>query len=460
MGLNSRVSQDFIDDPYIQKYFEYESNRGKPIIKERLKSALPYWRDTIKAPPSVLSIVQDGIKLNFIREPPKLFSKNNKSAYANADFVTAAVEELLSYDLILEVSDKPHVVSPLSVALNGDKKRLILDLSILNEFIHLEKIKLEDQQDFFEVAKFCNYVATYDIKSCYHQIMVNKDFVKYLGFKWFLNGKERYFIFLVVPFGLSCAPRICKKLFRPLVTRWRFLSIANILYYDDGIIGGITYKDTDNAAKVIFNDLMKCHILPNAAKSNWQPRKLAEWLGYEWDFNTYSVKVSKRREETLLSRVKDLKSTLPIVTPRRVAYVVGSLISMFLVLQEKCLLYSRFMQNVINFRAWEDQGWDEQININCISFGNYVIEEINFLETNFSSLNSRSFKPLLKPHKVLFGDAGEFGAGGVLCDGLEKIKFCVPLPDALLGKFLANYKFYIYVKFSLLVMFLFFYVNG
>ena len=433
VGFKTRVSHEFVEDPYIQNYFEYESNRGKPIIKGRLKSALPYWRDEIKAPPSVLNIIEDGVKLNFITEPPKFSLKNNKSAHANADFVTTAVKELLNYNLIMEVKNQPAAVSPLSVACNGDKKRLILDLSVLNEYIHYERIKLEDQNDFFEMAKFCNYVATFDIKSCYHQIMVNKEHVKYLGFKWFVNGKERFFVFLVVPFGLCCGPRICKKLFRPLVTRWRLLSIVNILFYDDGIFGGVTFKDTSNASTLIFNDMMKCHILPNAEKSNWQPRKLAEWLGYEWNFNDFSVKVSERRENNFMIRLKDLKSTLPIVTPRKVAFVVGSLISMFLVLQEKCLLYSRYMQNIINFRAWEDRGWDEEININCVDFGHNVIEEIEFLETNFVKLNSRSFKPILKPHKVMFGDAGEYGIGGVLCDGSESIKFCASLPDTLIG---------------------------
>ena len=78
----------------------------------------------------------------------------------------------------------------------------------LNEYINCEKIKLEDQNEFYEMAKFCNYIVTYDIKSCYHQIDVNEKFHTYLGFQWKNNGKMSYFVFLVVPFGLSSAPRI------------------------------------------------------------------------------------------------------------------------------------------------------------------------------------------------------------------------------------------------------------
>jgi hypothetical protein len=433
VGLNERVRAEFLDDPFVKNYYEYESGQAKPIIKGRLKSALSFWRDTIKAPASVLAVIESGFTLDFIVKPPKMHFKNNRSAYDNCTFVNLAVKDLLDLNLIVEVKDRPHVVSPLSVATNGNKKRLILDLSILNEYIIHEKIKLEDQNDFYELAKFCKYVACYDIKSCYHQIDMNEEFVTYLGFEWFHNGAKRYFIFLVVPFGLSSAPRICKKLFRPLVKRWRLLGIVNILYYDDGIIGGFNYKTTLKSSNIVFNDLLKCHILPNAEKSCWKPVKILDWLGYTWNFNDNIVKVTERREEMFLYRLNCLKATLPIVTPRAVALVVGSLISMFLVFGEKALMFCRFMQNIINFRSWEELGWDSSVNINHIDFGSAVKEEIQFLELNFVKLNSRSFQPRVRPHKVLFGDAGEHGAGGLLFDGVEQLQFRITLPHHIQG---------------------------
>ena len=64
LGLNSKVN-NFTDDPLILNYFEFEQGRVKPIVKGRLKSALPYWRDVIGAPESVLQIVSYGIKIDF-----------------------------------------------------------------------------------------------------------------------------------------------------------------------------------------------------------------------------------------------------------------------------------------------------------------------------------------------------------------------------------------------------------
>jgi hypothetical protein len=214
--LDKQVRNQFIPDVYIRNYFEYEAGIAKPIIKGRLKSAAKYWSEVVKAPPSILSVIENGFSIDFLTEPPSMHFPNNKSSYENSDFVNKAVNELLEFNLIKEVSEKPKVISPLSVAKNSSKLRLILDLSILNEYINCEKIKLEDQNEFYEMAKFCNYIVTYDIKSCYHQIDVNEKFHTYLGFQWKINGKMSYFVFLVVPFGLSSAPRICKKLFREL----------------------------------------------------------------------------------------------------------------------------------------------------------------------------------------------------------------------------------------------------
>ena len=434
VGIKESVRNEIFESSMIQNYFEYESGQSKPIIKDRLKSALKYWRDVVKAPPSVINIIDQGVTLDFLTEPPNIETKNNSSALRHSEFVDSAISELLEFGLIKIATEKPKVISPLSVAENKGKKRLILDLSILNEYIDYERIKLEDQYDFYELSKFCNYVTCYDIKSCYHQISMHKDSIKYLGFKWYFQGKETLFVFLVLPFGLSSGPRLCKKLFRPLVTRWRAEGFINVLFYDDGIIGGADYNTCLSAAKFVFKDLLLCHILPNKDKSCWQPIKICDWLGYTWDFNNRIVKVSERRELDLLNRIESLQSILPIVTPRKVAKVVGSLISMNLVIGDKCLLYTRYLQVILHYKEWDDLGWDTRININNLDCAMDIVKELQFLKENFSSLNSRSLSPKAVNHNTMFGDAGEKGVGGFLNVNNIKFEFRTNLPPNLVGK--------------------------
>ena len=59
---------------------------------------------------------------------------NNKSALRNYSFVSTSIQELLLSECIVEVPFQPYFVSPLSVAENKNKKRLILDLSFLNAY--------------------------------------------------------------------------------------------------------------------------------------------------------------------------------------------------------------------------------------------------------------------------------------------------------------------------------------
>ena len=405
LEINPKV-ENYLEDPYITNYFEFESGNEKPVIRGRLKSAVRYWSEVIKAPASVLNIISSGVKLDFVTPPPRMCSPNNNSAKKYSEFVDEAVKELLEYDLIKEVTEIPHVVSPLSVALNGDKKRLILDLSNLNEFIVYERFKLEDHSTFFEMSKLCNFLGSFDIKSCFHQLEMDPEFVKFLGFSWNFNGHKKYFIFLVVPFGLSSAPRICKMVFRPLIQKWRAELITVCLFFDDGIFGGSTFSECKKVSKTIFTDLMNCHILPNPSKCFWEPCQKITWLGFDWDVKNGIVSVSKQRADRLFSRLREFENSAPIVTARKTAKVVGSVISMLLVLGENCLLFTRFLQNLINFRNWEEISWDAKINLSALDFGFKTLEEIKYLKDNFETLNVRKLEPLTLQHKCIFGDAG------------------------------------------------------
>ena len=281
---------------------------------------------------------------------------------------------------------------------------------------------------FFEMAGSCEYVSVYDIKSCYHQISVAEEHRKYLGFSWVLNGKTRYFIFKVVPFGICSGPSICKTIFRPLIVKWRSEGIPTVLFFDDGVVGGRSYKDCEKAAQTVFRDLVLCHILPSAEKSCWLPKRSAEWLGHLWDCENKIVKITDKRVEKFHERLDTLKNSFPVVSARKVALVVGSLVSMILVFGTKVLLYSRYLQTVINYREWENLTWDSPINIDALDISQEVRNEVDFLQKNFDSLNIRSVIDEIAPHVTIFGDAGAEGVGGYKVEKGEKLEFHAPLP--------------------------------
>ena len=173
LGITNEVDQNnFLDDPFCRNYFEYESGLSEPLVKSRLKSAINFWRDELCAPREVLDIINDGYIIKFVEPPKRMHLNNNNSALKNSDFVKEAIEELLKFNLVEEWDSPPFCISPLSVAENSQKKRLILDLSKLNESIKFERIVLEDAKDFFNLSQDLNYVFSFDLKSAYHQVIV------------------------------------------------------------------------------------------------------------------------------------------------------------------------------------------------------------------------------------------------------------------------------------------------
>ena len=62
------------------------------------------------------------------------------------------ITNLLKSGCIKEVlSDNVYIVSPLSVASNNGKKRLILDLRYLNGFLRVQRFQYEDLRTFSEI---------------------------------------------------------------------------------------------------------------------------------------------------------------------------------------------------------------------------------------------------------------------------------------------------------------------
>ena len=62
-----------------------------------------------------------------------------------SDFVEQAILELLQSDRVIEISEPAFVVNPLSVSVQATgKKRLILDLRHVNQYIVKAKIKYKD----------------------------------------------------------------------------------------------------------------------------------------------------------------------------------------------------------------------------------------------------------------------------------------------------------------------------
>ena len=117
-----------------------------------------------------------------------------------------------------------------------------------------QSVRYEDIRTLFDLFQSGYFFFTFDFKSGYHHVEIFPDHRQYLGFSWCYGSEIKYFVFNVLPFGLSSAPYIFTKLVRSLVNYWRGLGRRVVTFLDDGIGGS--------------PDLAACHGLSRLCRSD------------------------------------------------------------------------------------------------------------------------------------------------------------------------------------------------
>ena len=119
----------------------------------------------------------------------------------------------------------------------------------------------------------------FDLKHGYHHIDLHPEVQDYFGFSWKISGSDRYFVFTVLVFGLSPAPRIFTKIMRPLSTYWRAQGIRIAVYLDDGAGTAVDKSTAEEHAIIVRDTLGQAGFIINITKSIWEPTTHISWLG-------------------------------------------------------------------------------------------------------------------------------------------------------------------------------------
>jgi hypothetical protein len=110
-----------------------KTSGGELAVKGGLRRCLKFWEEICPLNSWRLSVVSHGYRIPFLSgaQVPTHWLPNSKKALDNSSFVGDHVGLLLADMAVRKVGHRPRVTSPLSVADNGVKLRLILDLSWL-----------------------------------------------------------------------------------------------------------------------------------------------------------------------------------------------------------------------------------------------------------------------------------------------------------------------------------------
>lgn len=384
-------------------------NDGSVQVKGNLKRNIVFWRN-IGAPSFILSVINEGYCLSFEQVPTSILLKNNRSALNYKEFVEEAIDELLSSNRVLEVESPPHVVNPLSISVqpNG-KKRLILDLRHVNKHLKKQKVKYEDWKTALSYFQKGSYMVSFDLKSGYHHVDIHPDYQSFLGFRWKFSNNNlfRYFVFTVLPFGLSSAPFIFTKVLKPLEKYWRIHGVNIALFLDDGFIIEHDQNTCRSLSIKIKSDLKSSGFVTNDEKSIWEPSQCIQWLGLVWNSVNGTISISNRRVLSIAETIKKFYDKESLVSARELGSFVGKIISAGAVYGN----LSRIMTRYCAISIASAQDWDSKFHLD-----EYCLRELKFWETNSQGSNSRAIsdEPCKKSNYVVCSDASGTGCGAHL----------------------------------------------
>ena len=211
---------------------------------------------------------------------------------------------------------------------NG-KKRLILDLRYVNRHLQKKRIKYVDWKVAISYFELGAYMLTFDLKTGYHHIELATDHQCYLGFSWVdpASKRQQFYLFTVVPFGLSSAPHIFTKVLKPLEKHWRLKGARIALFLDDGWGIASTRDACASLSKTVKDDLLSAGFVSNDDKSVWEPCQRIPWLGIIWHSGSGVIEISERRVAKIVSTVCSIIDCEFVISVRCLASFTGQTVS-------------------------------------------------------------------------------------------------------------------------------------
>lgn len=392
---------------YNCRNFEFCNEEVAGRVRGRLKEHVDFWR-SIGASQFVIKIITEGYYLPFVSQPPIYHACNHRSALSHAEFVSAAVKDLMACGSAIRMNKEDLVMcSPLGVV-EGRKLRLILDLRELNKHIDSPRFKYDDIKVACTLFSVGDHFFSFDLKSAYHHIDMDPDYYKYLGFEW----AGHYYAFASLPFGLCSAPYVFSKVCRALVKHWRARGYKLFMYLDDGAGAAGSRLECASMSAAVHDELLRSGFLLSQ-KSRFDPMQCGELLGFVLDLKKGEISVAPRRVEKLHALLHSV-CTKPRVSARLVAKLTGTIISMGQALGPVARLRTRALYEVINSVPDIDDSVRLSPDATC---------EIRFWRESFSSFVGVPLRPLAPITMVVtWSDASDFAWGGyVICDGHKQV---------------------------------------
>ena len=161
----------------------------------------------------------------------------------------------------------------------GEKWRPVIDLNVLNSFLHVPTFKMETAEIIRNSVTKGEWLVSINLKDAYFHVPIHPDSQHLLHF----HVDKQTYQFKALPFGLAMAPleftRIVKEV--KLVLQSRGIRVHQ--YLDDWLLRANTRHQCQLHTKELIHVVQQLGFVINFEKSELEPTQKIDFLGYHCD---------------------------------------------------------------------------------------------------------------------------------------------------------------------------------
>ena len=294
-------------------------------VGARLQNFWQTWLD-LGVGPKVVQILQEGYTLPFRIRPKLTRIPTVISCYANPhrnSYLLEALHQLIDKNAVEPVHNQTSLGfynRLFLVPKPNNRWRPILDLSNLNQFLKVEKFKMETPETIRTSLLQGEWVTLVDFKDAYFHIPIQEQSRKYLRF----HVHDRTYQFKALPFGLSTTPMEFTVVAKEVKLMAIHKGIRIHQYLNDWLVRARSLQTCLRHTQMLVKICQDLGWLVNLEKSELKPKQVFNFVGYQFDLRSGRVRPTPDRWKSLQEKIQALL-LLPACSVRQFMSLIGLL---------------------------------------------------------------------------------------------------------------------------------------
>ena len=370
----------------------------------RLKFFLNQWQK-ITQDRWVLSVMKEGLKLEFISKPPFSGVRQTNASAQNLSILQLEVDKLLQKGAIEPVPLGQMQTGFYSTFFLVTKKtgelRPVINLRPLNRYLRKQHFKMDCLSKVKNLVQLGDWAISLDLKDAYLHIPLHVAHRKYLHF--YINGKAYQFTCLC--FGSNQAPRNFTKIVTVIAAHLRMQNLRMAVYLDDWFLVNQVKQMLILNKRKALNLLADLGFLINLEKSSLIPSQHITYIGAVFHLDRGIVCPTLERIAKIEQAIHLLKKD---PTALNFLHLLGLMASCIDIVQNARLYMRPLQLHLLHF--WRPATRDLQAKIRVNKF---LLDHFKWWLNKQNLIQGKCFTPK-ESTKVLTTDASKQGFGGHL----------------------------------------------